>query len=180
MQKSDLRKRIKENKISDLYIKNASLEISKRVLSLPEFSAAKTVFVYVSTKCEPQTDIIIKEALKTGKTVCIPKCKDKGDMVAVKTDDLSKLKTGAFGIMEPCSFSNIIEKESIDLAVIPCVAADKKGNRLGHGGGYYDRFLKGTKLKKVCICFEKNCLDFIPSDTDDVLMDYTVTENGIY
>ena len=129
---------------------------------------------------EPETRDIIEKAWSMGKVVCVPKCISDGNMVPVVIKNLNDVRTGKFGILEPVNSFNTISWEKIDIAVIPCVSADKKGNRLGHGAGYYDRFLHKTHMKKICLCFEQNVSEKIPTDNNDVSVDMVVTENGVY
>lgn len=178
MNKSDLRNEMK-NRISSLsgeYIRTAGREIENRVINSEPYKNSKTLFVYVSTKAEPPTLGIIAHALKSGKTVCVPKCCGKGIMKAVKIESLSDLSEGAFGILEPKDCENTCGAESIDLALVPCVCASRDGRRLGHGGGYYDRFLEKNDTVKMCLCFEKLLCEDIQANEYDVIMDYVVTE----
>ena len=67
-----------------------------------------------------------------------------------------------------------------DLIIVPCLAAGRNGERLGHGGGYYDRFLASSTGKTVCLCFKRNILDEIPLDEHDVMMNLIITEEAVY
>ena len=172
--------RTKAKALSSDYIQTASEKISGFVTELPEFISANSVFIYVSTNCEPETRGIIEKAWSMNKTVCVPKCISEGEMIPVAIGSLSELCVGAMGISEPVNCCDAVSRDKIDIAVIPCVAADRNGNRLGHGGGYYDRFLDGACMKKVCLCFEENISEQIPTDKNDVSMELVVSENGIY
>ncbi len=182
MNKEELRKQIKAQTegFSGEYINSASERICSRIINLPEFNNAKTVFVYVSLPLEPQTKAVIEKAWELNKTVCVPKCINQNEMIAVNIKRFDDLRPAKFGISEPVSERLNISKEKIELAIIPCVSADKNGTRLGHGGGYYDRFLYKAEIKKFCLCFEKNICEKIPTDKNDILMDGIVTECNIY
>ena len=72
------------------------------------------------------------------------------------------LEKGAYGIMEPSRRCPILSKEKIDVAVIPCVSADREGRRLGHGAGFYDRFLDGVTFPKILVCYKELMMDQVP------------------
>lgn len=179
MNKKELRIKIK-NKVSCLtqeYIYVSSEKIQKTVISSSCFKNASSIFIYVSTACEPGTSLIIKTALKEDKRVYVPKCIAKGVMIPVRIDKESVLKPGFMNIPEP---EEAMQENDvrIDLAVIPCVSADLKGNRLGHGGGFYDIFLEKTDAEKVCLCFSELLCDKIPTEKHDIKMDKVITENS--
>lgn len=178
MNKSDLRNEIKSriSSLSGEYIRTAGSQIENRVINSGLYKSSKTLFVYVSTKAEPPTLGIIAHALKSGKTVFVPKCFGKGIMKAARIESLDDLSEGAFGISEPKNCKNTLGAENIDLAIVPCLCACRDGRRLGHGGGYYDRFLEKNDSLKMCLCFEKLLCEDIPTDEHDIIMDYIVTE----
>ena len=174
MDKKELRKIVKSADLSKKYISPASHIIQNRVISSDVFKRSHSVFVYVSTEREPATDMIIEAALSSGKRVCVPKCKADRTMIAVEISDLSQLKVGCFGIRE--SVSDKEEESNFDLCIIPCVAASSDGRRLGHGGGYYDKFLENSDTYKMCLCFGRNVVEDIPVSEHDIKMDEIVTE----
>lgn len=180
MNKKELRAEIKEkiNSLDKNYIDSASKEIQENLIRLPLFREASSVFVYMSTENEPDTSLVIKEALKERKKVYVPKCISKGVMVAVRIDETTVFKSGYMNLPEP---ENVIAEENIkiDLAVLPCVSADFKGNRLGHGAGFYDRFLEKNKSARVCFCFEKLVSPEIPTEEHDIKADVLITEKTV-
>ena len=96
-------------------------------------------------------------------------------MDAIELTDETRLVSGSFGIKEPEKGSRV-EPSDIDLAIVPCVSVTRDGRRLGHGGGFYDAFLKTANAVKMCVCFEKLLLADIPVTEDDVNMDIVITE----
>lgn len=176
MNKRELRLKCAEirKNLSPEYINSASDRIAAEVLKAPEYVAAESVFIYVSVPGEPGTSDIITDALERGKTVLVPKC--VGDnMLAVKIRSLDDLRPGAFGIPEP--IGSKAWSGGIDLAVVPCAAASRDLNRLGHGRGYYDRFLAGREIFKLCLCFDKLLCD-VPTDGNDIKMNMVITETA--
>lgn len=174
MNKKELRKFVKSADLPKEYISTASKTIQNKVLCSEAFKQSCSVFIYVSTEREPATDMIIEAALLSGKRVCVPKCKADRTMIAVEISDLSQLEAGCFGIREPVSDKE--EESNFDLCIIPCAAASSDGRRLGHGGGYYDKFLENFSTYKMCLCFGRNIIEDIPVSEYDIKMDEVVTE----
>ncbi len=138
-----------------------------------------TVFIYVSMPGEVDTRSLISEMLSEGKIVSVPRCGGDGIMDAYVIDSLSQLEYGKFGIPEPVKGCARINPEEIDLCIIPCLACDESGDRLGSGGGYYDRYLARTCAAKAVLCREAFILKDIPHEPYDILMDFIVTEKGV-
>ncbi|MBQ1757606.1 MAG: 5-formyltetrahydrofolate cyclo-ligase [Erysipelotrichaceae bacterium] len=177
MNKRELRKLLRESKLPEDYMKRAGMNIASKVIDTALFRNAGSVFCYVSTAEEPSTEIIINEALKT-KRVYVPKCISDSEMLAVRIHSVEELETGHYGIPEPVDVSET--SVSFDLMIVPCMAAGRNGERLGHGRGYYDRFLKKADGKIICLCFEDNISDDIDMDENDVFMPVVMTEKNEY
>lgn len=182
MEKRELRNIIKNKSasLSQEYISDSSNKIQRLFIDSQLYKNSSSIFVYVSMQKEPDTSLIIKTALKEGRRVYVPKCIRKGVMIPVEINSESKFISGFMNIPEPenVSFDDVNSK--IDLAVLPCVSADMQGNRLGHGGGYYDVFLEKNKVKKVCLCFSELVCDKIPTENHDIKTDVLITEDGVY
>ena len=156
--------------------------IALSVASMPEYHAAQTVMLFLSMANEPATGELVEKAINDGKRVCIPLCIDTKEhiMEAREYKGHEQLVKGAYGILEPSKDSIRESPSEIDLAIIPCVACDYKCNRLGHGAGYYDRWLDGTTFPKASVCFDSLVLDSeLPTDEYDQAMDYIITEKRI-
>ena len=102
-------------------------------------------------------------------------------MDAVEINDLSELKSGKFGISEPIEGCPSVKKDKIDLVLLPCLAADEQGNRLGKGGGFYDRFCEKISCKKIILCPELLLMksETIPTEAHDITADAVATETRI-
>ena len=159
-------------------LREASEKITVRVLSSPLYRQSASLFIYVSTGREPDTHSLIEDAWKAGKKVYVPKCYGQGRMDAVRVASWQDLAPGAYGIPEPVTAPAESPLSSIDLAVVPCVCASRDGRRLGHGAGYYDRFLSAHSMPCVCLCFHKLLRDDLPAGPLDQRMDAVVTEEG--
>ncbi len=157
-----------------------SRSIRDKVFSLPEYKSAGTVFCFVSTASEPETDGIISTALHEGKRVCVPRITGEGTMEAVEISSLSDLVPGSFNIREPTEKLPSVGKSMIDLALIPCMSCTGHGNRLGRGGGYYDRFLSDFSGSSVMVCPEALMSDTVPIEEHDISVPIVVTDKSIY
>lgn len=120
-----------------------SRNLCSRILNEPGYQIAKSIFCYVSIKKEPDTRALMQKILKDGKRLCVPRCKPDGSMEAVPVNSLDDLQKGLFGIPEPPQRIAPVSSDKIDLIIVPALAANKDGYRLGQGKGYYDRYLKG-------------------------------------
>ncbi len=133
----------------------------------------RTFFIYLSRFLEAPTDKLIERLLKDGHAVYCPRI-EKGEMVAVKYSD--ELTLSEFGIREPVGAPY---EGEFDYVVTPLLAVDRKGNRLGYGGGYYDRFLKNSKATRVGYCYQFQVMRFVPTDGWDEKMELIVTDEKI-
>lgn len=106
----------------------------------------------------------------------VPKVMDKQKMIAVAYD--GEMEKSAFGVMEPVSSKEAL---GIEVAIVPGLAFDKKGNRVGYGAGYYDRFLAAhPNILKIGVCYDFQVIEGICPSITDVPMDYVVTEQAVY
>lgn len=177
--KNELRKKAKEIAL-DLdreYMKEADEKIIEKLRMRSEYQGAKNIFTYVGKSPEIDTSLFIKKAWEDGKNIAVPRCRDAENMDAIIIKSFEELKTASFGILEP-EFNEdlIMPKEEIDLVIVPCASADKAGNRLGFGRGYYDRFLENLKAEKILLIREKQILSPIPMGKYDQKIEVVITE----
>lgn len=148
--------------------------------SLPEYRAASAVFCFVSTPREVDTRPFLLRALADGRMLCVPRCLPEGQMALCRIESLAVLRPGAHGILEPPESSPLLPIGSLSFAVIPCLSCSRSGDRLGQGGGYYDRFLANYKGPAAMVCYERLLRDDIPTEAHDRRVPLVVTENGVY
>jgi len=185
MEKEEIRKRILSLRDSQTEeeMRSKSELIQKRLFNLPEFKKAKTIMFYVAMGSEVRTEQMIKQALKQGKRVVVPISDvKKRKLILSELKDFDELKPGTFNILEPKKeFIRPVSAEEIDLVIVPGIAFDKKGNRIGYGMGFYDKFL--TSLKKripvVGLAYELQIVDAIPVDDKDVTVNKVITEKEV-
>ena len=164
------------NGMGEEYIAGASKNIRKEILKSNEYKEAGLIFIFVGTSKEIETIPLIEKALEEGKRVAVPKCIRKGEMIAKEIKSVNDLVIGKYNILEPNDSCLVVDKKEIDLGIIPCLAADICGNRLGHGGGYYDRYLKDADFECILVCFDKTILEKIPVDTHDIRFKKIITD----
>ncbi|MES5396927.1 5-formyltetrahydrofolate cyclo-ligase [Bacillus amyloliquefaciens] len=149
------------------------------LFSLKEWKQARMIAVTVSKRLEIPTRPIIEQAWKEGKQLCIPKCFPKTGAMEFRTfsgDD--QLETVYAGLSEPIeSLTEKVAQKDIDLVLVPGVAFDREGFRIGYGGGYYDRFLTGYAGRTVSLLFDCQLTDRIPRMPHDIPVDTIVTES---
>lgn len=176
-EKAHLRKKWSEIRNNIENKEEKSREICKKALSHPAVMDAKTVFVYVSYKSEPDTSLFIKELFRLGKRVAVPLCDVKTHtMEAVLIDSMSCLQKGAYGILEPAKELPRVSKEETDVVIAPALAFDKEGYRLGYGAGYYDRFLKDFGGYTIGFAFSDCIADRLPREETDLPANEIITE----
>ena len=161
--------------LTEGYLREAGESIQARLLSSERYASAESLFVYVSMPQEPSTARIISRALADGKSVYVPKCEGK-TMLAVRISSMDELKPGKLGIPEPERADDTQTADELGLIIAPCVAASTDGRRLGHGGGYYDRFLRHERENAVCLCLGQLLCDDIPVDENDVRIKHIISE----
>lgn len=182
--KDALRELARERKktVSKEQEQKANEEIQLRLLQSPFFLEAESIFSYVSVEGEVDTKIILETALQMGKRVFVPRCIPGKErlMDAVEIHSMEELSIQYFGLLEPKPEILASEERNFDLSLIPCVVADRRGGRLGHGAGYYDRFLAKSQGKKLCLCFSWYLTEKIPMEERDIPMDALLTEEGYF
>lgn len=178
--KQELRQKIKHKRsqLDCLYIQNAQQQITQHMIACKEFKEATTIFCFVGTKDEIDTMPILGEVLRLKKRLVVPKCLEYGRMQAYQITALSQLEAGYQGIQEPIQTCKQIDKNEIDLAIVPCLTCNLEGQRLGYGGGFYDRYLQKRNYKTVVLCFEQLLETQIPVEGWDQTIDVVVTENA--
>ena len=176
MLKSEFRTIIRQKKgqFTQQQLCELSLPIMARIK--PMLADAKTIVAYYSLPDEVDTHSLIDELLADGKTVYLPKVVSDEDMVLCRYTGVESLKEGAFGIMEPVGAQTSAD-EVIDVVLVPGMAFDGDGNRLGRGKGYYDRFLKSLSYPRpqlIGVCFDFQKADVVPTEPTDVKVDVVV------
>lgn len=157
-----------------------SARIQKQLFSFDKYVNAKTVMLYVSAFNEPSTIEIIKDAIEYGKRVVLPVSDTAAETIVLSyLDSLDDLAKGAYGISEP-KVIKPADLADIDFILVPGLAFDRRGNRMGFGKGYYDKLLCKTGAEKTALCYEFQLFDEIPVGEHDVPMNTIITEDKLY
>ncbi len=165
-------------------------ELSRKILAqffaLPEYQQAETVLFYVDVRSEVRTRHDLPDALTHGKRVVVPYCVD--DILKLfPLQSMDELSLGAFKILEPqeelrSKPEKQLDIQQVDLVMVPGVAFDRRGARMGHGFGYYDKLLENAPAKtpRVALAFECQLYPEIPTDPHDIFMHKIITEEAVY
>jgi 5-formyltetrahydrofolate cyclo-ligase len=153
--------------------------IQAEFLRLPEFGAAQRIALYSPVYNEVATSEVFAESIATGRLVYFPRVREES-LEFVLVSDERELQPGAFGIPEPMGKA-VVPIEALDLLVVPGIAFDLVGHRLGYGKGFYDRMLHGQNGHGtlVGLCYEMQITESLPVGCHDVRMDLLVTENRV-
>lgn len=180
--KESIRKKIlslRSNLTEDEAQRRSAL-IFQNLKKLPIFNSANVIHTYVSSKKnEVDTIEIIKYLFSIGKRVIVPVVdKENKTLIHSELKNLSELKRSTFGLLEPGVIREV-NLDEVDIVIVPAVAVDRKGNRIGFGGGYYDKFLKQINCPKIVLVYEFQVVEEIEPERSDVPVDFIVTENDI-
>jgi 5-formyltetrahydrofolate cyclo-ligase len=162
------------------YLVRSDAGIAPRLFALPEFEDARTVLFFYSVGHEPDTHLLIERALEIGKTVALPESRANGIMVARRITSLGELVPGKYGIPAPTADMPEIAPEEFDFVVVPALAYDLGGYRLGRGGGYYDRYLPQTRAFKCGAARERMFFPRVAREEHDVRVNCVVTETKVW
>ena len=155
--------------------------ITERLLALPEFSASRSVFAYVSFRSEVETLDLIAQCLQKGMTVSVPlTLPAEHRLLPYGITNMSRdLTPGYCGIPEPLTTLPLVDPASIEVVVVPGSVFDARGGRLGYGGGYYDRFLQAAapQALRIGLAFDLQVVGAVPLESHDQQLDYLITES---
>ena len=179
--KQRLRSQVREEllHLPEAYMRYADAQITERLLESREYRGAERLFVYVSMPREPDTHVLITHALESGKRVYVPRCLPAQRMEGVRLLSMHDLVPGRYSIPEPRVCSETAEASEVDMVIVPCMSVTRDGKRLGHGGGYYDRYLAHSETFRVCLCYARLLQTEIPVNVLDCPMHAILTEEGM-
>ena len=160
-----IRKHIKDKEKLDSIIFN-------KIISLKEYKQSKIILTYVSLKEEVDTMELIKDSLKKGKRVAVPKC-EGNDIVFYYINNLEDLEERSYGILEPKT-NEVVNDFDNSICIVPGIAFDKTNNRIGYGKGFYDRFLEKYNGIKIGLTYRECICDKIDSESNDIKMDMII------
>jgi len=161
--------------------------ICDRFMALPDYTKAGAVMFYIDVRAEVRTRHSLPAALASGKTIVVPWCNDRGELELFRLANMEELAVGMYKILEPkVELRNLPEKqcrpEELDLVMVPGVAFDRRGGRMGHGKGYYDKLLQHARpdTPLVALAFECQLFPEVPVAPHDIFMDKIISEAAVY
>ena len=183
MSKSEARKEALKlrRQLSPREVQALSASVRENLLHLPEYNASQIIACYVAKQHEVQTAEILKMALASGKRIVVPRSDPVSfSLTFHEIHGLDELQLGNFGVLEPAQDSKTISLTKVDLVIVPVVAWDSRGNRMGYGMGYFDRALKDKgKVRCVGLAFEIQLRDPLPTSSTDIPLDMIITEKRV-
>lgn len=184
--KEQIRKRIIQvrNQMASEEVAQKSSLIAQKVLKTPEYEEADNILLYADYRHEVMTREIFDDAVLRKKKVFFPKSKEDGTMEFYQVISVKQLESGYKGIKEPSVDERYLyrfQRNEDTLMIVPGVAFDMKGYRVGYGKGFYDRFLQDKRqITAMGLCFSNQIVEEIPHNQYDIRMDKIVTEEIIY
>ncbi|MBQ8972470.1 MAG: 5-formyltetrahydrofolate cyclo-ligase [Clostridia bacterium] len=179
MNKKALRKDMSAKKaaMTKTQIERASLRLANRLFETQAYQNAQSVYCYVSFNQEVDTSPILRRAWRDGKRVAVPKCYGK-EMRFIWIENMNELAPGFYGIPEPVADAPVAQDERA-LIIMPGLAFDREGHRVGYGGGYYDRYLEQQpNHPTVALCFDFQMLERLNVDAYDIPVDFVIVDQG--
>lgn len=159
-----------------------SRRIMEAVAQTEAYSRCELLLVYIAAKAEVETAELIARARSDGKQVACPRCgPSEGEMHFYVVREPEDIEEGSYGIMEPVpSRCEPIDESDTQraLCIVPALACDEDGYRIGYGKGYYDRFLARFRGRSAVVCYESNVVERVPRGEYDRAAEYIVTEEG--
>ena len=171
------------NDLSALEVEQKSEIIKNKLFNRQEFNQSQTILIYVDFKNEVKTKSIIKNMLEQNKRVIVPitNSQEKKLYLSELKDFEKELTPSTYGILEPkANYRRLIEPEELDLIIAPGVGFDKKCNRIGYGGGYYDRLLASIpQVPVIALAFIEQIVGEIKTSSYDQKVDEVITDQRI-
>ena len=186
MDKKEIRKLMKARKaaLTEEYVADYSARVTERFIAQPFYRDAKALYAYLTFNEELRTDGLIRQAWADGKRVAVPRVLGKGVMEFYYIDSFDGFIRSAFGVPEPPEDPERLADDAEFLLLMPGLAFDRAHNRVGYGGGFYDRYLErkhteGARFFKPALAYDFQIVGAIPADAHDIRVDAILTADEI-
>ena len=184
MEKKIIRDQILKSKeeIDKINLKSYSDSIINQLYNTNYYKKAKTIMTFISFGAEVDTHDFIKTSIRNNKRIVVPiTVPATKELKLSEVLDFDELEIGFYDILTPKDkFIRYVDPSEVDLIIVPGVAFDRDGYRIGYGGGYYDRFLsKLDHITKISLAFDMQFIDKVPREDFDIPVDYIITEKEI-
>lgn len=159
---------------------NIERRLRENLFSTTAWQKANTIGVTISLGAEWDTSHIIEKGWQLGKKICVPKCyPEEKKLVFYELESFEQLEIGFYNLKEPnVEKTKEVEKDEIELLIVPGVVFDKEGYRIGFGGGYYDRFLVDFSNKTISLAWSGQVVASLPIEEHDIAVGHVITERG--
>jgi len=185
--KSTIRKQAHANRNAQEDKDTLSQTICEKFVALPAYARAKTVLFYIDVRAEVRTRFYLPSVLDSDKRLIVPYCVDGEQLELFLLESMDEIETGMYKILEPKRElrerpEKQIDVKEVDLIMVPGVAFDRRGARMGHGKGYYDRLLSDARpdAPLVALAFECQMFPEVPVGEHDIFMDAILTEQNTF
>lgn len=181
--KAEIRKtvRAKRKTLEQAEIAEKSRLVCEKVIKTEAFLKANLILAYMSARNEIDAGYITENAAALGKSVAFPLCAEDGGLKLFVPDTPDCFRKGSYGISEPDALrSKEVFPEDLDLIIVPAIAFTREGQRLGQGGGYYDRLLVKTPAVTIGIGYDFQLFDKLPTESHDRALDYIITPSHAF
>jgi len=159
-----------------------SARIVQNILALEKFQHASVIHAFIPDENRNEVNLIplLEWIISNQKKLLVPVV-EEGELISVELTSFNHLERNSFGVLEPIERVPSSLESEIDLVLVPLLAVDSKGNRLGYGKGYYDRFFKrlNSQAFKLGVAFAFQVLNHVPATGNDIRLDAVVTESGM-
>lgn len=176
-EKAALRKSVKSIPLTDAEKRESNALLLRRFLALPQVRDGSSLLLYYGVGREPDTAPLLGTLLSQGKVLALPRCLPGGKMEARRYLGPGRLVPNSFGIPEPDESCPLVPREELSLILVPGLCFDERGFRLGHGGGYYDRYLASFHGFTVGLCRDKLLFPVLPTEEHDRPVELLLTES---
>lgn len=167
----------KRNSLSDEYRRIADCKIFEKLITCEDFVNSDLILVYVSVGSEINTADIIRYAFENGKRVAVPYCRN-GRMDFYEISSIDELNKRQFNIPTVDIADRVpVSLTKNTLCIVPALCVDSNGNRIGYGGGYYDRFLSSNRINHICLVRKDFILESVPAEEYDFIIEKTLTDS---
>ena len=186
MDKKEIRAAIKAKKaaLTPAFVEEYSARVTEKFCAQAFYRDAQALYAYLTFNEELRTDGLIRRAWADGKRVAVPRVLSKGVMEFYYIDSFEGFVTSAFGVPEPPEDPEKLADERDVLLLMPGLAFDREHNRVGYGGGFYDRYIeryqaKGTRIYKPALAYDFQIVEHIPANDFDIKVDAVITAEEI-
>ena len=184
MEKKKIREQILDNKekMDEITLKSYSDSIIDQLYNTDYYKKSKTIMTFISFGAEVDTHEFIKTSIANGKRIVVPiTIPETKQLKLSQVLDFNHLEIGFYNILTPKKeFIRYVDPSEVDLIIVPGVAFDRDGYRIGYGGGYYDRFLsKLDHVTKISLAFDMQLIPKVPHESFDIAVNYIITEKEL-